>query len=328
MPSQPGSIKRPPLIPLLSAGTLHTLPHAKAVGEAVAASGYLVRRRQLPPRYMRLYIGDSESLQDNEMQEAPSELSEVYSDSQHGIHPYLIEVTLGGQGLMEYGGETYVMKPKEFCFIDCLADHLCRTDPEAESWHRLWIYVAGPCVEQYYRAFLQANGMKCRAQAAGDNRIQESICAIYDLYTSRNVDMHNDLRAASMITALLTECLNAASNSAQGRQLPDVVRLLQEHIQLHYSERITLEMLAERFAMDKFYLQKLFTQHISVSPNEYLISTRMLKAKELLCSSFLPVNEIAESVGIDNTSYFIKQFKRREGVTPAKYRQLMQASDK
>ena len=45
-------------------------------------------------------------------------------------------------------------------------------------------------------------------------------------------------------------------------------------------------------------------------------------------TGFTAVNEIAEAVGIDNSSYFIKQFKRREGVTPAKYRQLMQNAGK
>lgn len=327
MVQRPAAIKQP-LIPLLSPGTLNALPHAKVVGETVAGAGYFIRRRQNSPKYMRLYIGNSDSLNATESGEAPFELSEIYSDLQMSIHPFLIEVTLGGQGLLEFLGETYIMKPGEFCFIDCFADHFCRTDPEAESWHRLWIYVAGPCVDHFYKAFWNANGMKCRAAEPGDGAIAESIRAIYALYLDRKVDINADLRAAAMIMSLLTACVDAATRNASRRQMPDAVRMIQEYISQHYGERITLEMLAERFAMDKYYLQKLFSQHASVSPNEYLISTRMLKAKEMLCASFLPVNEIAEAVGIDNSSYFIKQFKRREGVTPAKYRQLMQNAGK
>ena len=315
-----------PLIPLLSPGTLHVLPHTKAIGESVSPNGYFVRRRQAPPKYMQLYIGDSSGLSGYENENVPDEIQEVYSDSEYGIHPYLIEVTLGGQGLLEYAGETYVIKAGEFCFIDCMADHFFRTDPEADNWHRLWIYVAGPCIDQYFKAFYNNNGMKCRAQLKSDRDITECIREIHELYANGNLDKYTDLRAAAMIMQLLTECVYAAGKSTSGKQYPDVVRLIQEYVQLHYSERITLEMLAERFAMDKFYLQKLFTQHASVSPNEYLISTRMQKAKELLCGTFTPVREVAEMVGIDNTSYFIKQFKRREGVTPAKYRQLMQSA--
>lgn len=328
MAEQKLKLDKIPLIPLLSPGTLHVLPHTKTIGESVSPNGYFVRRRQAPPKYMQLYIGDSESLSGHETSDAPDEIREVYSNSEYGIHPYLIEVTLGGQGLLEYAGETYVIKAGEFCFIDCMVDHFFRTDPEADNWHRLWIYVAGPCIDQYFKAFLNSNGMKCRAQLSSERTIEESIRGIHELYANGNLDINTDLRAAAMIMQLLSECVAAASNIASGKQFPDVVRLIKEYVQLHYSERITLEMLAERFAMDKYYLQKLFTQHASVSPNEYLISTRMQKAKELLCGTFTPVSEVAEMVGIDNTSYFIKQFKRREGVTPAKYRQLMQSAGK
>ena len=169
--------------------------------------------------------------------------------------------------------------------------------------------------------------MRCKAPVA-DSHVADNVRSLYDIYTGLDVGVNADLKAASMILTLLTECLNVASRSFPNKQSPDVVKLMQEYIRNHYPERITLEMMAERFAMDKYYLQKLFTQHVSVSPNEYLISTRMLKAKELLCSTFLAINEIAEEVGIDNTSYFIKQFKRREGVTPSKYRQLMQTAGK
>lgn len=320
-------VLKTPMIPLLNAGTIHVLPHVKAIGESVAPKGYYVRRKQVLPKYMQLYIGGIESHESPESSEAPAEINEIYSNSQPGIHPYLIDVTLDGQGVLEYAGETYIMKAGEFCFIDCLADHFCRTDPESDRWHRLWIYIAGPCVDQYYKAFISTNGMRCKAPVA-DSHVADNVRSLYDIYTGLDVGVNADLKAASMILTLLTECLNVASRSVPSKQSPDVVKLMQEYIRNHYPERITLEMMAERFAMDKYYLQKLFTQHVSVSPNEYLISTRMLKAKELLCSTFLAINEIAEEVGIDNTSYFIKQFKHREGVTPSKYRQLMQTAGK
>ena len=53
---------------------------------------------------------------------------------------------------------------------------------------------------------------------------------------------------------------------------------------------------------------------------DYVTQHRMTKAKELLRESDMKINEIAESVGYQ-PSYFIRIFKKTEGMTPGQYRE-------
>ena len=67
-------------------------------------------------------------------------------------------------------------------------------------------------------------------------------------------------------------------------------------------------------------LRYLFKKEIGVAPAHYLRAFRLEQAKELLETTFLSVKEIIRSVGINDQSHFIREFKKSYGVTPAQYR--------
>lgn len=103
--------------------------------------------------------------------------------------------------------------------------------------------------------------------------------------------------------------------------MPAVILEMQEYLTNHYAERLTLDNLSEKFSVSKYHLQRLFKKYVGQSPNEYLASQRLNHAKELLRSTDLPVGEIAYRIGVENTSYFISQFRTQERITPQKYRE-------
>ena len=49
----------------------------------------------------------------------------------------------------------------------------------------------------------------------------------------------------------------------------------------------------------------------------------MTQAAYLLSSTTLPVADIIESVGYDNTSYFYRKFKEKYGMSPKEYRERL-----
>uniref|UniRef100_UPI003568068E helix-turn-helix transcriptional regulator n=1 Tax=Cohnella sp. TaxID=1883426 RepID=UPI003568068E len=75
-----------------------------------------------------------------------------------------------------------------------------------------------------------------------------------------------------------------------------------------------------------YHLSKEFKCYTGFSPNEYLIHTRITRAKELLRFTDMPVAEIALSVGVDNVSHFINLFRDRETMTPLAYRKTWRQS--
>ncbi|WP_460325582.1 bifunctional transcriptional activator/DNA repair enzyme AdaA [Paenibacillus sp. YSY-4.3] len=108
---------------------------------------------------------------------------------------------------------------------------------------------------------------------------------------------------------------------AHGR-LPDDewVEQIAGYIDAHYREKLTLDTLAEMCHGSPYHLHRTFKRIKGVTPALYLQQKRMNMAAEYLCTNDKAISEIAEKVGIGNTSYFITLFKKTTGQTPAEYR--------
>ncbi len=63
-----------------------------------------------------------------------------------------------------------------------------------------------------------------------------------------------------------------------------------------------------------------FRRYLGVTLSDYLINLRLDYAAELLANTSMTALEICSAVGYDSFSYFIKQFRKKFGVTPHKYR--------
>lgn len=112
-------------------------------------------------------------------------------------------------------------------------------------------------------------------------------------------------------------------------KLPDIewAERIIHYLHQHFSEKITLDTLAEETMGSPYHLQRTFKRIIGTTPAEYLQNVRINRAKEYLCYGTKTISEIALSVGMANTSYFITLFKKRMGNTPVEYRKLHQKEE-
>jgi signal transduction histidine kinase/AraC-like DNA-binding protein len=91
-------------------------------------------------------------------------------------------------------------------------------------------------------------------------------------------------------------------------------------IQQHHDESLSRQAIAGALAVSKDYLGRIFHQELGISPWEYLIRYRVLRAKKLLLTTSYTVAEIAGRVGFDNAAYFSHIFHREVGCTPRAFR--------
>ena len=92
-------------------------------------------------------------------------------------------------------------------------------------------------------------------------------------------------------------------------------------------ESITLSDLAEHFHFHENYFNNLIKKMTGVSYSHYLIRLRIEKAKALLASTDLTVDEIMWLVGYNNKGFFYRKFTELAGMSPADYRSSMQHSN-
>jgi YesN/AraC family two-component response regulator len=88
----------------------------------------------------------------------------------------------------------------------------------------------------------------------------------------------------------------------------------------HLSETIHVEDIAKTVHLNPQYLMRVFKKETSMPILEYITSERVKIAKDLLAQTDLPINRVADCVGYDNYSYFIKIIKRYTGMTPVVFR--------
>ncbi len=82
----------------------------------------------------------------------------------------------------------------------------------------------------------------------------------------------------------------------------------------------SLDELAERFFVSKFYMCRAFKQVTGYTILEYLTILRIQKARNYLAQTDMSISRIAELVGYNSLTHFEKEFKRCLRVSPSRYR--------
>jgi two-component system, response regulator YesN len=123
---------------------------------------------------------------------------------------------------------------------------------------------------------------------------------------------------AGMIEKVVDKRIADTNNKIDSAK--DPIRKAIAYIDQHLKEELTLKDIAAHVHLNPSYFSVLFKEQANLNFSEYITRRRIQRAKELVISTNLPINEIAEEVGYKTSKYFIKIFKEIEGITPSIYR--------
>ncbi|MBQ6893798.1 MAG: helix-turn-helix transcriptional regulator [Clostridia bacterium] len=95
-------------------------------------------------------------------------------------------------------------------------------------------------------------------------------------------------------------------------------------IEQRYMEPLTVRILAHSCSMSESVFTRSFKRVYGCTPVQYLIKVRLEEAKELLATTDLSFEEIANSCGFKSAKYFGDMLKKNEHVTPRELRAMYQ----
>lgn len=98
------------------------------------------------------------------------------------------------------------------------------------------------------------------------------------------------------------------------------ISLIMEWIRTNYFRTITIGEIANEFGYNPDYISSLFKKNTGTSLIYYINKTRIDISKTLLSNYDLSIKETAYSCGFSDEKYFMKTFKKLEGMTPAQYK--------
>lgn len=104
---------------------------------------------------------------------------------------------------------------------------------------------------------------------------------------------------------------------AEQRGPEEWIRAGMEYMKTHYGEPIGVRHAAEHVNIHRAHFTKLFTEHVGMSPSDYLRRLRMEQALRLLRGTSRSIHDIALSVGYADTASFSRAFRTVYGTSPS-----------
>ena len=95
--------------------------------------------------------------------------------------------------------------------------------------------------------------------------------------------------------------------------------LCMNYIYDHLHENIGIKDVAEEVGLSEGYLSRLFKKETGVTLTDYILAKKTETARNMIDYSGYSLSQIANILAFSSQSYFVKVFKKYEGVTPGKY---------
>jgi AraC-like DNA-binding protein len=251
-----------------------------------------------------------------------------HTSRRQNLSSYLFFMVLEGEGTLEYGGETYALRQGDCVYVDCRSTyaHSC----SETLWHLKWVHFYGPNMGGIYGKYVERGGKPILTPPDGA-RYEHLLDEIYEIAVSNTYikDMQIFEKLTSLLTLLMEQSWSAqeaghenGKNARKHFEKRQNLQEVKEFLDAHYASKITLDMLAERFFINKFYLTRIFKEQFGESVTGYLLQVRITQAKQKLRFTDKPIEEIAHECGMNDANYFSRMFKKVEGVTPGEFRRM------
>ncbi|MCM3175010.1 MULTISPECIES: PocR ligand-binding domain-containing protein [Paenibacillus] len=155
-------------------------------------------------------------------------------------------------------------------------------------------------------------------EKASGNQQSLNLATILPGYSIRNIESIKK----EMTNAIADAYLKTSPNEAESAN--PVLQPAFEYIHSHKSEQVSLKHMAELCHLSPSYFSRLFAKETGENFTTYLAKLKIKWAKQLLEVTDMPVSQISDELGFNESGYFIKIFKKFEEITPALYRKYIQ----
>ena len=229
---------------------------------------------------------------------------------------YLLFYTVAGAGLIEQGAQQVELPAGSALLLNCRTPQSYCTAPGQQSWQHTWVHLDGAGVANLAETLLPQNRLTpVRVSAWEMQPLFDTIFAEWDRGTVA-AQIETGLTLHRML-ALMAARLLAGDASRSNRAL---IEQATGYIRAHYAEPLSLDALLAQTPVSKSWFLRLFRQYTGTTPYNFLLSTRITRAKELLVLTDFAVSEVAHQVGFGDESNFSTRFTAMVGQSPQQYR--------
>lgn len=201
------------------------------------------------------------------------------------------------------------------------------------------------------------NPTQCLALAIDHGKICETLAYLNERYpkshgetwelSASNYFFYNNSELAATLNKLIVECMSTSigKDALVDLALQELlVRLIQNqsahalseaqttpnspvghvaaYIRQNIHRALTLKELSDLSCMSTSTFYRMFKRDTGLSPIEFILNEKIKHAKKLLRTPGIQINEVSFQAGFEDCNYFIRLFKKYEGITPKQYQMI------
>lgn len=236
------------------------------------------------------------------------------------------EFHIGAQSHRVRAGEAIFIRPNQLHSATALGTLACGFFAVVVSPALMLSYADDLIQQKYIDPVLCAQRIfpaHLKGDAGWEADVLERLFHIRDLYLRRDAGYELLIKACVFeIWHLLT--LHSANGSLETRKNDDYqaakIKSILQYLHRNYDRTVTTREIAASFHMSEGYFCRFFKQMVKMSAANYLNYYRICKSVPLIEQGDRKLSDIASAVGVDNTSYFNKLFRRFMHCSPSAFR--------
>lgn len=134
-------------------------------------------------------------------------------------------------------------------------------------------------------------------------------------------DIIADLALRELVVRIIqSQNLIALSEQSSKVSVSERFAAIVQFIQQHLSEKITIDHLCRMACMSRANFFRYFKQEFGITPVDFINYERVKRAKQIMSEQPASIRDVSLTAGFSDTNYFIRTFRKVEGITPGEYR--------
>ncbi|WP_163324534.1 AraC family transcriptional regulator [Draconibacterium mangrovi] len=248
--------------------------------------------------------------------------SEYYFEWKNGrvLHEFQLNYITEGTGIFENSTGKFQVKPGSLIIIFPNEWHRYRPIKKT-GWLENYVGFNGHIANQLLK-HPTFSSQQPVIQCGIREEIIDSYLKIFDLVEKEQPGYQQI--ASGMVVKLLGYIISFEKRKGfSGKQISKVIEEVRFLMRQNAAQEFDLEELARRHNVGYSYFRKMFKKYTGVSPGQYHLQLRIIRAKELLISTDKSIKEISLELGFQTIHYFSLIFKKKVGMNPSEFRKRM-----
>ena len=215
---------------------------------------------------------------------------------------------ISGSAEYDFDGEKLILSPGELIFLPTVGDE--------QFFHITANFEVRSAQSKAYTVFSEIlrgrmHYTSSKESAPYFKELSERLVSVW-----YNKKYGYNVLAKSLIYEILYTYFSDAANFISRTDDYGKILPAKTYLDEQYMSNISVSELASMCNLSETHFRRLFVKLFGLSPTDYKLNKRILKAKDLLLSGDFSVSETAAAVGFEDANYFSRIFKKHTGITP------------